>query len=140
GKGNQARENYLYVFVDDGELTRTLSLNVADLLSRRNAYESMVDKSDLLLARQVRRIRLPGDIALKTYGRHRILVAASASPTLSHPSQLSEAERRNAQAYNFDYPRSSVQSVCRLTAGYKRDPVLDYRWHLTGSRFECEWN
>jgi hypothetical protein len=140
GKGNQAREAYLYAFVDDGELTRVLSLNVGDLLGRRNAHESLVDQSDILLTRKVRRIRLVGDLPLKTYGPHTVLVATSANPTLTHPSQLSAQERKNAQTYKFDYPRSSIQSVCRLNAGYKRDPVLAYKWRFMGSRFECEWN
>ncbi len=140
GEGNQAREAYLYAFVEDGELTRVLSLNVGDLLSRKNAHESMVDQSDILLTRQVRRIRLVGDVPLKTYGAHTVMVATSANPTLTHPSQLSAAERKNAQTYKFDYPRASLQSVCRLNGGYKRDPVLAYKWRFMGSRFECEWN
>ncbi len=140
GDGNQAREAYLYAFVDDGELTRVLTLNVADLLGRKNRHESLVDQSDILLTRQVRRIRLVGELPLKNYGAHTVLVATSANPTLTHPSQLSAAERKNAQTYKFDYPRTSLQSVCRLNAGYKRDPVLAYKWRFMGSRFECEWN
>jgi hypothetical protein len=140
GQGTQARESFLYVFVEDGDLTRILTLNVGDLLGRRNAHETMEDKSDIMRTRQVRRIRLPGQLPLKSYGKHTVLVATSASPTLTHPSQLSAAERKNAQTYTFDYPRASLQSVCRLTAGYLRDPVLAYKWRFAGSRFECEWN
>ena len=140
GKGNRAREAYLYVFAEDGDLTRVLSVNIADLLGRKNAHEQMVDQSDLLIARQVRRIRLPGTLPLKTYGKRTILVATSANPTLTHPSELSAAERKNAQTYTFDYPRASLMSVCRLTAGYRRDPVLAHKWNFQGSRFECEWN
>ncbi len=140
GQGNQAREAFLYVFVEDGDITRVMTVNLADLLSRKNAHESMVDQSDILIARQVRRIRLPGEVPLKTYGRRTILVATSASPALTHPSELTEAERKNAQTYTFEYPRTSLHNVCRLTAGYRRDPVLAHRWNFTGSRFECEWN
>lgn len=140
GKGNQARESFLYVFVEDGDVTRVLSANVGDLLARKNAHETMEDKSDILLTRQVRRIRLPGELPLKTYGKHTVLVATSANPAISHPSQLSAAERKTAQTYTFDYPRASLQSLCRLNAGYKRDPVLAYKWRFVGSRFECEWN
>jgi hypothetical protein len=140
GDGREARENFLYLFVDDGNITRVLTANIGDLLGRSNAHESMIDKSDILIARQVRRVVLPGDLPLKTYGRHNVLVVASARPTLTHPSQLTEDEKMRVQSYFFDYPRSSLQSVCRMTAGYKRDAVLTYRWHFVGSRFECEFN
>ncbi len=100
----------------------------------------MVDRSDILRTRTVRRIELPGSVPLKTYGPHRVLVVASAKPTLTHPSQLTEQERAKAQLYTFEYPRSSLQSLCRLTAGYRQDAVLSYKWRFEGSRFECEWN
>lgn len=140
GDSNEARENFLYFFLDDGELMRALTANIGDLLSRQHPHESVIDRSDILIARKVRRIELPGEIPLKTYGKHTLLVVASPKPTLTHPSQLTELERGRAQSYTFDYPRSSIQNICRLTAGYKRDAVLTYRWHFMGSRFECEWN
>jgi hypothetical protein len=140
GASRNAREAFLYFFVDDGELTRVLSLNIPELLSNQNAHDTMVDRSDLLRARTVRRIQLPGYVPLKAYGPHRVLVASSANPTLTHPSQLTEQERAKAQLYTFDYPRSSAQSLCRLTAGYRQDAVLGYKWRFEGSRFECEWN
>lgn len=140
GQSTRAREGFLYVFVDDGNVTRVLTANLGDLLGRRNAHETMVDRSDLLLARQVRRIRLPGQLPLKTYGPHTLLVATSANPSLTHPSELSAAERKTAKTFTFDYPRASVQNICRLNAAWKQDPVLAYNWDFQGSRFECEWN
>jgi hypothetical protein len=140
GESTQARAAYLYFFVDDGELTRVFSANLADLLPRRNAHETMVDASDILLTKTVRRIQLSDVVPLKNYGKHYVLVAASSNPTLTHPTQLTKAESASAQRYTFDYPRSSLQSVCRLNAGFKRDAVLAYQWALMGSRFECEWN
>jgi hypothetical protein len=140
GDGNQAREGFLYFFIEDGDVTRVFTANIPELLANKRAHESMIDRSDILLAKRVRRIQLPGEVPLKTYGKHNVLVASSANPTLSHPSQLTEAERKKAQTYSFDYPRASLQNVCRLTAGYKRDPVLAHKWAFMGSRFECEWN
>lgn len=140
GESRTAREGFLYFFVEDGELTRVFTANLPELLARQNRHETMVDRSDILRARTVRRIQLAGQVPLKTYGAHRVMVVASASPTLTHPSQLTEAERAKAQLYTFDYPRSSLQSLCRLTAGYKRDAVLAHKWNFQGSRFECEWN
>ena len=144
GQGGAAvgvpREGFLYFFIDDGDVTRVFSANLADLLSRPYSHQSMVDQSDLLLTKEVRRIELPGQTPLKAYGKHTLLVVASARPTLTHPSQLSDAERAKAQSYSIDYPRASLQSLCRLNAAYKRDAVLANKWDFAGSRLECEWN
>jgi hypothetical protein len=140
GDGNKAREGFLYLFVEDGNLTRMFTAHLPELLSRRNAHETTVDRSDILRARTVRRIQLAGQVPLRTYGTHRVMVAASANPTLTHPSQLTEAERANAQFYSFDYPRASLQSACWLIAGYRRDAALAHKWNFQGSRFDCEWN
>ena len=140
GNGSRARNAYLYVFVDDGDQTRVMSANIDDLLRRPNAHETTVDNSDFLISRTVRRIVLPGQVPLKTYGRHTLVVASSASPNLNHPSQLKAADRSAAQVYLLDYPRASLQSTCRLTAGYRRDAMIADRWRFLGSRFECEWN
>jgi hypothetical protein len=137
---NQIRDSFLYVFVEDGEVTRVLTTNLADLLANPREHDSMVDRSDILRSKNVRRIRLPGELPLKNYGKHRVLIATSPNPSLTHPEQLSEQDRQKAQLYTFDYPRSSLQSVCRLNAGYQRDAVLAYKWRFSGSRFECEWN
>ncbi len=140
GESQSARDAFLYVFVDDGTLTRVLTANVDELLKRRNAHETMVDRSDLLIERTVRRVVLPGRVPLKSYGQHTVLVASSGNPSLTHPTQLRPEERAKAQLYTIDYPRSSLQSVCRLNAGYRRDVELTDRWRFVGSRFECEWN
>jgi hypothetical protein len=140
GESRTAREGFLYFFVDDGDITRVFSANIPELLQRRNRHETMVDRSDILVARTVRRVQLAGKVPLRTYGPHKVLVAASASPTLTHPSQLNAQELSRSQTYTFDYPRASLQSLCRLTAGYRRDAVLAFKWNFGGSRFECEWN
>ena len=140
GDSKVAREAFLYVFVDDGPVTRVLTLNLEDLLGQKNDRDVMVDRSDLLIQKKVRRITLSGALPLTTYGKHRVMVVASANPSLTHPSQLKENERKSAQSYEFDYPRSSIQNTCTLTAGYQRDAVLNYKWNYAGSRFECEWN
>ncbi|WIG99053.1 hypothetical protein [Myxococcus sp. SDU36] len=140
GESRTAREAFLYFFVDDGDITRVFTANIPELLRRRNSHETTVDRSDILVARTVRRVQLAGQVPLRTYGKHHVLVVASASPTLTHPSQLTAQELSRAQRYTFDYPRASLQNVCRLTAGYRRDAVLAYKWNFEGSRFECEWN
>jgi hypothetical protein len=140
GEGRRAKNAYVYIFVDDGDLTRVFSANIDDLLRRPNAHETTIDNSDFLIARTVRRIVLPGQLPMKTYGRHTLLVASSATPGLTHPSQLRLQDRANSQAYQLNYPRASLQSLCRLTAGFRRDAQIADRWRFAGSRFECEWN
>lgn len=134
------RESFLYLFVDDGPLTRVFVADVGQMLGRRFAHETMLDRSDLLLHREVRRVELSSEVPLKTYGRHRLLVTTSARPTITHPSELDGAERARAQSYEIDYPRASLGRQCRLRAAFRQDPVLAHRWTLAGSRFECEWN
>ncbi|MBF5044333.1 hypothetical protein FGE12_18185 [Aggregicoccus sp. 17bor-14] len=140
GESRIAREGFLYFFLDDGDITRVYTANIPELLRRSNAHDTMIDRSDIMIAHTVRRIELPGRVPLRIYGKHQLLVAASANPTLTHPSQLTAAERAKSQLYTFDYPRSSITSLCRITAGYRRDEVLVYQWHFKGSRLECEWN
>ena len=140
GESQRSRNAFLYLFVDDGEQTRVMSANIDELLRRPNAHETTVDNSDYFIHHTVRRIVLPGQLNLKTYGRHTLVVASSANPSLTHPSQLKPQDRTAAQVYLFDFPRASLQSLCRLTAGYKRDAKIFDRWRFQGSRFECEWN
>lgn len=139
GEGDEARDGYFYFFVDDGDVTRSFVASVGEMLEHHHPHEESVDRSDLLLEKRVRRIHVAGDIALKTYGKHTLLVAFSANPSVLHPSQLRPDEREKAQGYTFDYPRSSLESVCRLGAAFKRDALLTYRWHFQGSQFACEW-
>lgn len=139
GDSREARKGTLYAFIDDGPRTRVFTVNIGDVLKNRWATETMVDKSDVLITRQVRRVEFVGQVPLKVYGKHHVLVVASANPSYTHPSQLTDAERAAAQTYTFDYPRTSLSNLCRLTAGYKRDAVLAYQWNYVGSRFECEW-
>ncbi len=140
GDSRVARERHLYLFVEDGELTRVFSADLGALLEVERAHEAMIDRSDLLISRTIRRIQLAGRVPLKTHGVRQVLVVTSANPALSHPSQLTEKELEQAQAYTFDYPRSSLSSICRLHVGYRRDAMLAHLWHFAGSRFECEWN
>lgn len=140
GEGREARNAFLYFFIDDGELTRVMSANLNDFLSRTNRNDVMTDRSDLLITKKVRRIQLAGELPLKSYGKHSVLVVTSANPALTHPSQLNELEKKTSQTYSLEYPRASLMSLCRLNAGYKRDAILAHQWRYMGSRFECEWN
>lgn len=140
GESRVARERHLYAFIEDGDVTRVFSADLGTLLATQRTHESMVDRSDLLISRSIRRIELAGQVPLKTYGARNALVVTSANPALSHPSQLTPQELETAQTYTIDYPRSSLTNICRLHVGYRRDAMLAHKWHFAGSRFECEWN
>lgn len=139
GESRESKEGQLFVFVDDGPTTRVLNARLHDLLKQEWANEEVVDPNDPLVGRNVRRITFNGAVPLKTYGRHTALVAVSSNPSITHPSQLSDSERKKAQQYTFEYPRVSMNNNCRLLSSYKRDAVLEYQWRYTGSRFECAW-
>jgi hypothetical protein len=140
GNSREARKSYLYFFIEDGEFTRVFRADIHELLSKRFLHEEETDKSDLLIAKKVRRVRLGGTVPLKTYGKRQVLVVSSANPSLSHPEQLTEKERKEAATYEFEYPRTSLQSVCQLTIAYKQDAMLATHWRFMNSRFQCEWN
>ncbi|MBI5542353.1 MAG: hypothetical protein HY901_00575, partial [Deltaproteobacteria bacterium] len=115
--GGVPRDSFLYFFVDDGPLTRSFTADAAALLQHRATHTPMVDRSDLLLTKGVRRIELVGEVPLKSYGEHSLFVTSAARPSINHPGLLSDTERDRGQAYHFEYPRSSLQSLCRLWVG-----------------------
>ncbi len=139
GDGQEAREGNFFLFVDDGDVTRVFTATLFELLSR-SSTQRLNDRTDLMLPKTVRRVRISGGVVLKSYGPHTVMAVFSANAALSHPSQLGARERAKAQSYTFNYPRASTQSVCRLSAGFKRDAMLVDAWAFQGSQFDCEWN
>lgn len=140
GAGTSPREGTLYVFVEDGAFSRQLALPLREAFSRPELRAlTDTDRSDPLITRPVRRLVLSGALPLKSYGPHRALVIALAR-TLGHPSQLTAAERKRARVVEFDYPRASLQALCRMTASFRNDPVTAGRWTPDATTFECEWN
>jgi hypothetical protein len=139
-RSSAPRDSFLYFFVDDGPLTRVFQADVAALLAQQRRLPAMVDRTDPLLTRQVRRVQIAGEIPLKTYGEHTLYVTSGARATVGHPAMLVDAERNRGQAYFFDYPAASLQAVCRLSVSYRRDPLLADKWSFAGSSFECEFN
>ena len=142
GAGAPPREGSLNIFIEDGELTRQLELPLREAFALQGSTAMstpLIDESDPLKARPVRRLVLSGELPLKTCGKHRALVVAQTRP-VQHPSQLTPAERARAQQLDLDYPRASLQSLCRLRASFRNDPVTAGRWLPQATRFECEWN
>ena len=138
--GVSSPKDVLYFFIDDVEYTRSFVVSASELMTRPFSSEQIVDKSDLLLDKVVRRVRFQGSVPLRSPGTHTLLVALSRNPGLSHPSELSRDEREQARVHTFSYPSSSIRRECRLQVGIDRDVVLDDKLTLKGSRFECEWD
>lgn len=139
-KGGVSPKDFVYFFVDDVEYTRAFVVSVADLMARRYASEQLIDRSDVLLEKAVRRVHFRGAVPLRSPGTHTLLVAMSRRPAVAHPAELSPAEMERARIHTFEYPSSSVQRECRLQVGVERDEMLEDRLALRGSRFECEWD
>lgn len=134
------RSGILYFFIDDGPITRVFTANLAELAQRRFSHERTIDRGDLLLKKEVRRIQLADNVPLKKYGTHKVTVVTSARPNLTLPSQLNAEEKKSAQVFTFDYPRSSLSNMCHLFVGFERDALLADVFKQSESRLECEWD
>ena len=135
----QARRGYLYLIIPDGDRERVFIGNLQTILAGRWKREAMVDNTDLLLPKKVRRITFAAQVPLKTYGPRSALVFASTKPDIYTTADIPEGDRQGALKYAFDYPPSSLERHCTLQALYRQDALLPDRWQLKRSHFECEW-
>lgn len=136
----QSRKGYLYLIVPDGDRERVFVGNLADILGRRWKRDTLVDNTDLLLSKKVRRIVVAARVPLKTYGAKEALVFASTKPNIYSSKDIPAADRAAAQGYAFEYPVSSLQRDCSLQVLHRQDAMLPDRWHLVRTHFQCEWN
>lgn len=135
----QARRGYLYLIIPDGDRERVFIGNLQSILARRGKGETMVDNTDLLLPKKVRRITLAARVPLVTYGARSALVFASTRPDIYTTADIPDRDRQGAVEFTFDYPPSSLERRCALQVLYRQDALLPDRWHLARSHFECEW-
>jgi hypothetical protein len=136
----QSRKGYLYLIVPDGDRERVFVGNLAEILGRRWERDTLVDNTDLLLSKKVRRIVVAARVPLKTYGAKEALVFASTKPNIYSSKDIPPADRAVAQEYAFEYPVSSLQRDCSLQVLHRQDAMLPDRWHLVRTHFQCEWN
>ena len=134
----QARKSYLYLIIPDGDRDRVFFGNLHGALGR-TAARTLVDNTDLLLPKPVRRASFVARVPLKVHGSKRALVFLSTRPDIYTVADIPEADRKAAQEFTFDYPASSLQSRCSLQVLHRQDTMLANRWHLERSHFECEW-
>ncbi len=137
---NKSRKSYLYLIVPDGKIERVFIGNLQAILAGRWQRDALIDNTDLLLPKKVRRITFAADIPLKTYGSKKALVFTSTRPDIYTSADIPEGDRADVQEFTFDYPSSSLQRICNLQALYRQDQMLKDRWHLVRTHFQCEWN
>ena len=136
----QARKGYLYLIVPDGDKERIFIGNLQTILARRWQRDEMIDNTNLLLPKKVRRVTFASEIPLKTYGRKKVLVLTSTKPDIYTSADIPEADRKGMQEFEFEYPAASLENQCVLQVLYRQDAILADQWHLVRTNFQCEWN
>ena len=135
----RAHRAYLYLIIPDGERERVFFGSLADVLAQAGRRGTAVDNTDLLLPKQVRRVSFVARVPLKEPGPKRALVFTSTRPNIYTEADIPAADRKGVQEFTFDYPASSLQQFCSLQVLHRQDAMLDNRWHMERSHFECEW-
>jgi hypothetical protein len=134
----KARKGYLYLIIPDGDDDRVFFGSLQQVLGR--SARTQQDNTDLLLSKPVRRASFVARVPLKTHGSKRAMVFLSTRPDIYTVADIPEADRAAAQTFTFDYPVSSLQSRCTLQVLNRQDAMLDDKWHLERSHFQCEWD
>ncbi len=137
---SQARQGYLYLIVPDGGRERVFMGNLNTILGKKWQRDAMVDNTDLLLPKKVRRVAFTAEVPLKTHGIKKAMVFTSTKPDIYTTADIPAPDRKAAQEFSFDYPASSLQRNCVLQVLYRQDQMLTDTWHLVRSHFECEWD
>lgn len=135
----QARRSYLYLIIPDGDRERVFMANLQTVMGGEWLHDQMLDRTDLLLPKKVRRVVFAAQVPLKEHGTKTAMVFTSTRPDIYTSADIPEADRAGIQRYEFRYPSSSVQSICDLQVLYRQDQMLADRWHLVRSYFDCEW-
>jgi hypothetical protein len=136
----QARQGYLYLIVPDSGRERVFIGNLQAILAGKWQHEALIDNTDLLLPKKVRRVVFAAEVPLKTYGAKKVRVFTSTRPDIYTSADIPEADRGGVQEFAFEYPVSSIQRICTLQALFRQDAMLADRWHLVRRHFECEWD
>ena len=136
----QARKGYLYLIVPDGDKERVFIGNLQAILAGRWQRDALIDNTDLLLPKKVRRVTFAAEVPLKTYGAKKVLVFTSTKPDIYTSADIPEKDRAGVQEFEFEYPAASLERICNLQVLYKQDAMLANRWHLERTHFQCEWD
>ena len=137
---DRARKGYLYLIIPDGDKERVFFGNLQRILAGQWHRDSLVDNTDQLLPKKVRRINFTAEVPLKTYGTKKALVFTSTKPDIYTSADIPPQDRKGVRQFEFDYPSSSLQRHCSLQALYRQDKLLEDKWHLARTHFQCEWD
>ena len=138
--GRVPRGRYLYILIPDGSRERVFTADLNAVFSGRWRNDVVIDATDPLLPRQVRRVTFAGEVPLKTYGERQVLVFTSARPDIVSSRDIPEADRAGIRAFKIDYPACSVRRDCIIQVRYRQDAALPDRWREVRSDLVCEWN
>ncbi|MEE2657456.1 MAG: hypothetical protein VX733_03060 [Candidatus Latescibacterota bacterium] len=136
----RSRRSYLYLIIPDGDRERVFFGNLQAILAGRWHQDALLDHTDLLLPKKTRRVSFTARVPLKTHGIRKALVFTSTRPNIYTSADIPGADRSAAQEFSFDYPVASLRQDCSLQILQRQDALLDDRWHLERSHFECEWD
>ena len=140
GASSQARTRYLYVILPDSPQERVFTADLGAVLAGRWDRDQVVDASDPMLPRQIRRVTFSSRVPLKTYGEKTLQVLTSARPDIHGSQDIPETDRVRMQQHRIDYPTCSLLQDCELRVRFKQDAVLPYKWQMVSSHVQCEWN
>ena len=140
GTSVEARNRYLYVIIPDGDHERIFTADLGAVLAGQWRQDVVVDGTDPLLPKRIRRVTFTGEIPLKTYGQRKIQVFTSARPGIYTSEDIPETDRPQIRNYTIDYPVSSLRQDCRLQIRYRQDILVHHKWQMVGSHMQCEWN
>lgn len=139
GTSKMARNRYLYIMIPDGERDRVFTADLGTILSGQWKNDMLIDNTDPLLPRQVRRITFSGRLPLKTYGEKEVRIFTSTHPNIHFAKDIPQKDLANAQVYTINYPPSSLRQDCQITIRHKQDALLAHKWELIDAHLECEW-
>ena len=139
GPSQTARHRFLYVIIPDGEIQRVFTADLNTVLAGQWKRDTLIDATDPLLPRKIRRVTFSGTIPLKTHGSKTVRIFTSSRPGIHQIDEIPAIDLSRVQTYQMDYPVSSPIQDCRAYIRYKQDVVLPDKWHMLDTRLECEW-
>lgn len=139
GTSQTARHRFLYVIIPDGEIERVFTADLNTVLAGQWQRDALIDATDPLLPRKIRRVTFSGTVPLKTHGDKTVRIFTSSRPGVYGIHEIPKTDLARVQTYAMHYPVSSPIQDCRAYIRYKQDVMLPDKWHMNAARMECEW-
>ena len=139
GTSQTARHRFLYIIIPDGEIERVFTADLNAVLAGQWQRDALIDATDPLLPRKIRRVTFSGTVPLKTHGDKTVRMFTSSRPGIHRIEEIPKTDLGRVQTYAMTYPVSSPIQDCRAYIRYERDVLLPDKWHMDAARMECEW-